>query len=731
MTTGHLTSFLRRLHRAALSPDGPGDGQLLECFIARRDEAAFEALVRRHGPMVWGVCRRVLRNDADAEDAFQATFLVLTRKAAAVAHRAALGAWLYGVAHNTALKAKSMNDRRRVKERRSAEAPRPDAADEPWRDLLPLLDAELSRLPDKYRAPIVLCELEGRTLKEAARQIGCPPGTAASRLARGRALLARRLARHGPALSGDASASALFLNAASAGAPAPLVACTVKAAASFAAGQAATAGMASAKVVALTEGVLKVMLLNKLKWATVFLLLLGVCGVGMGVFACRAGADERGGRQLAARDAKPPASTDARGPAAEILKEAAEAARAVEDKQSKAWTLLAIAEAQAKGGDWDAAAKTYKEAIQAAKEIKDDPKGPDPAASAHHTIGWVAITQAKAGDVKAALETAKAMEDDGARDYALANIAAEQANAGDVKGALATAEGVSFNRRDWVMRAVSASQAAAGEFKDAAQTAEKIGDAASRAFALLAVAGAQVRRKDPEAAKKTLEGAVKLGDSLPEADADKGEDGSARAGVFGGVARLQAEMGDVKAARQTADGLKERWKSNALKGVAAAQAAAGDVKGALETAEAIEGEYPKGEAFKEVVTAQLRAGDLKGGRQTADAIKSVFWRVASLTEIAKAEAKAGDRAAAAKTFQQALDAAGKDGADVSDDAPGMSGLRNGALCLIAQARAEAGEEKEALAWAAKQSSPLLKAQALLNVARGIALRKEAEKKPEK
>src|SRR5437868_5839550 len=173
------------------------DGQLLDRFTQDRDEAAFAALVRRHGPLVWGVCRRVLRSHHDAEDAFQATFLVLARKAASIASRGLLANWLYGVAYNTAIKARSLAARRKAREKQVTEMPEPEPArHDPWHDLQPLLDQELSRLPDKYRAPVVLCDLGGKTRKEAARLLGCPEGTVAGRLARGRVMLARRLARH-------------------------------------------------------------------------------------------------------------------------------------------------------------------------------------------------------------------------------------------------------------------------------------------------------------------------------------------------------------------------------------------------------------------------------------------------------------------------------------------------------------------------------------------------------
>src|SRR5436305_5459780 len=151
--------------------------------------------------MVWGVSRRVLRNHHDAEDAFQATFLVLVRRAASIASKELVANWLYGVAHQTALKARAMVAKRRGRERQVEVMPEPVIAEqEPWPDLQPVLDEELSRLPDKYRTVVILCDLEGVTRKEAARQLGCPEGTVAGRLARARAMLAKRLARGGGGL---------------------------------------------------------------------------------------------------------------------------------------------------------------------------------------------------------------------------------------------------------------------------------------------------------------------------------------------------------------------------------------------------------------------------------------------------------------------------------------------------------------------------------------------------
>src|SRR5438045_804449 len=153
MATGQLSEVIQHFRRTMLLRNGAGrtDGQLLEDYLSRRDEAALAALVQRHGPMVWGVCRRVLGNYHDAEDAFQATFLVLVRKAAALASPELLANWLYGVAHQTALKARATIAKRAVRERQVTEMPQPAVAEpDLWHDLQPLLDQELSRLPDKY-----------------------------------------------------------------------------------------------------------------------------------------------------------------------------------------------------------------------------------------------------------------------------------------------------------------------------------------------------------------------------------------------------------------------------------------------------------------------------------------------------------------------------------------------------------------------------------------------------
>src|SRR5262249_1201188 len=240
-----VVDFLRRAARRQ-GDGGLTDGQLLARFIEHREPAAVAALVRRHGPMVWGVRRRILRNHHDAEDAFQATFLVLVRKAPSIASRELLANWLYRVAYQTGLNARAAAAKRKARERQVTEMPEPAVAEpDLWRDLLPVLDEELSRLPEKYRAVIVLCELEGKTRKQVARQLGMPEGTVAGRLARARVLLAKRLARHGLTLSGGALAAVLAPHAASAGVPTAVVSAAIKAAGLFAVGQTTATGVIS------------------------------------------------------------------------------------------------------------------------------------------------------------------------------------------------------------------------------------------------------------------------------------------------------------------------------------------------------------------------------------------------------------------------------------------------------------------------------------------------------
>jgi RNA polymerase sigma factor (sigma-70 family) len=293
---------LRQLTAAHLAADLP-DRQLLERYAGRRDEVAFAALVRRHGPLVLGVCRRLLRDGHAAEDAFQATFLVLARRAGSVARPEALGPWLHGVAARVALKARAKAARRRAGERRAAvRAPTATAPEEVGRgDLRPVLDEAVGGLPEKLRVPFVLHYLEGRTVTAVARQLGCPRGTVATHLARARQRLRAWLARRGVTLSAAALAAGLSRDLAAGaapGLPGPLV----KAAASL-----TEAGSVPAAVAALAQGGLQTMSLRpSLVLTLVLLLALGAVGGGTALLARAQTAQGQAGPPEAA----PPAETD-------------------------------------------------------------------------------------------------------------------------------------------------------------------------------------------------------------------------------------------------------------------------------------------------------------------------------------------------------------------------------------------------------------------------------------
>jgi RNA polymerase sigma factor (sigma-70 family) len=288
MTNCPVSEVIPYLRRTVLLPQGAGltDEQLLSRFLDRRDEAAFAALLQRHGPMVWGVCRRLLANYQDAEDAFQATFLVLVRKAATVLPRERVGPWLYGVAYRTAQRGRVAAAKARRRERPFVELPAPAVAEpDRWAHLRPLLDQELTGLPDRYRVVVVLCDLEGKTRTEVARHLGLPEGTVASRLARARALLARRLAKHGLVLSSGALAAVLAQSGASASVPTSVVSATVKAAALVAAGRAAATGVLSVQVAILTEKVVETMLRTRLASVGTILVVLVVLASGVGTLS--------------------------------------------------------------------------------------------------------------------------------------------------------------------------------------------------------------------------------------------------------------------------------------------------------------------------------------------------------------------------------------------------------------------------------------------------------------
>lgn len=276
-----IISHLRRTLRADVLECAP-DEELLERFVAQRDEAAFAALIRRHGPMVWGICQRALVHRQDAEDAFQATFLVLVRKAATIGRRKLLANWLFGVARRAASNLRAMRARRARHERLCADPPDiPVIRESHGGDTRVALDEELARMPAKYRLPLLLCGLEGMTHAEAGKHLGWPTGTVAGRLSRGRELLRSRLLRRGITASAAVLTNALAPDVALTAVPPQLVATSLRSAAILVGGKSAAVGL-SPTVTSLMHYVLMKLFLARLCATAALMAALAISLAGAG-----------------------------------------------------------------------------------------------------------------------------------------------------------------------------------------------------------------------------------------------------------------------------------------------------------------------------------------------------------------------------------------------------------------------------------------------------------------
>ena len=354
-----LLRFLRRLPGPPGAGD-PSDGELLARFAGRRDEAAFALLVDRYGSMVLGLCRRVLRNHHDAEDAFQATFLVLAHKAGSIRRPHLLGNWLYGVAYRTAMKVRASTARRRSRELAAPSRKTAPDMETTEGELKPIVDEEVNRLPEKYRAAFVLCCLQGWTNEEAALQLGCPVGTVQSRLARARQQLRTRLVRRGVV-----SATGGWSAAGGAEAPAA-VPCTLReGVVAIAASFADAAGMGSNACIVLAQGVLQAMFLTKLRIAGVAILMLSLVSVSAGLVALRTQAQPAQGQEpasaapLAAKTDKKEVNLKLQA----LLKERLDAARAEVDARTK--------EFEAGRGTLDFLFRASRRLVEAQRDMND------------------------------------------------------------------------------------------------------------------------------------------------------------------------------------------------------------------------------------------------------------------------------------------------------------------------------------------------------------------------
>jgi RNA polymerase sigma factor (sigma-70 family) len=759
MGSGQLDNVLRHIRSlaAARTTRELRDRELLERFVAGRDETAFAGIVERHGPLVLGVCQRILRDAHHSEDACQATFLVLARKAGAIRKRDSLGSWLHGVARRVASRLRADIQRRAARDVNADEVPRPDTTAEiTWREGLAVLDEELSRLPATYRAALILCYLEARTHEEAARELGYSLGAFRGRLERARQSLRDRLIRRGVGLSTAALGTVLVSTQAAAALPSFLAVKTVKAACQLLAGQALWR-VVPAHIATLTEGVVTTMYVSRMIVVGSLLLAASVLVAGAGALRGGAQSEKETAPANASAAVAPVQPADekaserespARSTARPFLEQALQAAADVKDPAENARILVLVAKAQAATGDRAAARHNLQRAFELGNAL---PNENIEDFYRRHILREISEAQAELGDMDRALKTLDAYrkpkdnDDMNLQDWvnhaiaaARVRLACAQARAGRHKEAADTISGINkdvLRNVKWPLVVETAvAQARAGDWKQARETATAIEPPAQQIAALLAIARLQAKARLVEEARARIAGALEV---VPRALPGDSDVQYSRATLLQGIAQAQSDVGDVKSALATADAIPElppvanvRFPPIKQITLATVLALAGDSKGANEVIrdmELIGGDVPR-----LIARTQAKAKDVKGALKTAARIESPFHKTLAYMEIAQTQARAGDRDGAAGTFAKAVEsveAVPEVPPSGRDYPPPGYESRLHVLRALASAHAGARQEKAASAWIAQLQSANLKAWALVGLAEGIAKRKVAADAP--
>ncbi|MDB5351379.1 MAG: polymerase sigma factor, sigma-70 family [Planctomycetota bacterium] len=674
---------------------GLSDGELLGRFAGRSDEAAFEALATRHGPMVLGVCRRILDDGHAAEDAFQATFLVLVKRSGSLRDGGRLGPWLHGVARRVALRARARAVRRRDVERSGLDTLAAPEADRERAERLAVIDEEVGRLPERYRSPLILCYFEGLTHEEAARQLGCPLGTVRSRIARARDRLRDRLTRRG--LVAPATLLAVVTGATASAAPVPplLFDATSRAAMHVASGQAISAAGVSTSAAELAGEVLRMMLIHKLKVTAVVLVLMGTTLGGVAAAVCRGS----GPPSLikVARTVQAAAKAQAQGDLKTQLDAAVKAVVAVpadpnepnNTMPNKIFNLIQLGTIQASIKDVASARLTLRHAYQAAEAIPKNSYRPG-------ALARLARAQAAIGDAegtRASLRMAmKDLEEDRnefIKAYDLAAIASAQAmlhdeeavgrTLGQLREIVTSAKLTRGPDRLSVSQQFIWSTARAGRLGDAlklvddppfpvplvldedrlkdldANGLEAIKRESARIYKFTgwsAIAEAIVPGRNPDDRKMLRQ--------LHDRAKALGDDGRGRRQI----AMAQARVGDIDGALETIENEPRGYDSlaNVLSTIAEAQIEAGrrdagvaTLKRAYEAAVAAQFNEYKYVQFQHVALGQMKAGDFAGAVRSVEAMGSnhATDQVSYLMQIARHQEKAGDADGAAQTRARA------------------------------------------------------------------------------
>lgn len=673
MTAVDLTAALHRL-----TPSDVSDSEFLKRYTLDGDERAFAVLVARHGRMVRAVCRRVLRHDADADDATQATFLVLARKAGSVRDRHGLANWLFGVARNVAARAKQARARRAAHEAKVPPRPPQQVAS----DFAELLDAELAKLPAAYRVAVVLCDLEGHTIADAAKHLGIPPGTVASRLARGRERLADRLRKLGLGVSAGLLATLLSESARATAVTFTPAAVTVA-------------------VHTLAEDVMRTMTATP-RLPT---LLAAVAGLVLAAVAWG---------QAPPPKAAPPAAPKPvaeKGPSPiDVLLQAKKAADEIVNVEAKRDALQGIASEFAEHGDKKRAKEAFESAIQL---VQDSGKA--------RQFSWIIFAMERAG-VELSTDLADVLQQEQAF-----FTAGWYRGTGDLKRLTKLAEGATGDDRDHFLAILAVEQVTQGKLVDAEKTVKAIQSPslvidAARLEALTVLAVAHHKAKDAKAAVRCMKEAVEVAARIVNGAVLRG--GPAALLQLAGA---QAKVGDLNAARDTADGIKDdSLKDWALADIAWAEFEAGKRKEAVNTLETIRTEYHADRVRAKIARHDADKGEWKRAEATIASMTCVYWKVFAQLDLAKRYAAAGKAVEADQALVKADELAGPGGENVRDGEPGVFRLRLHATILRFRTLAEMGRAQAAVEGAEKIEKLDERVDALLYVARGLRPRTKSE-----
>jgi RNA polymerase sigma factor (sigma-70 family) len=747
---GKVPKYLQTLFDSGRAGDLP-DGVLLERFVSARDEAAFEVLVARHGPMVLRVCRAALADPDEADDAFQAVFLILVRRAASIRSRGSLASWLFGVASRVSARARVDAGRRRRHER-EAGARRPAAAPadvDARPDPAPVLHEELARLPDRYREAIVLCYFEGHTCDAVARRLRRPVGTIKARLCRARGMLRQRLIRRGVTLpagllaTGIATeASATVVPATLAPVPAALSRMTVAVACRTAAGAAA----ASARVSLLAKGVLKAMFLRKLTLAAVLsipaVLVAGTVLIAHG----SPGPRDEPGPKADARVGQTPADPVNRQPVGKIggddpasvaLRDALPAAATTADPYYFTFALIRLAKARNASGDREGTLAAFRLADQVAGTVKDQHLR-------RLAMMRTAVARGRLGDTEPARATLGhfAREADGLGPEARYNLMSmvidflyqagfKAEAAASLKAELAVVDAIADERlRDGGIHRFLYSQITMGDYDGPLRQAERYTGQRSNYRASLI--GITMRYRslatDPPPPRKAVERALELSREVtypyPRAMAEAQiAPALARSGDIEGALRLAREIGKDDSG-PFREGIRAEIPA-AMAEIARIQARAGDLDGARKTLReawahartVTQRDTVLFERIRRIGEAAAEIGDVEAARMAADEIDDdAMEKALALVALARAKVRAGDAKGARATLGDALTHARGIGprAHFINDNPVANGDR--VFREVALAQAEAGDAKGALATAASRGTDAWKSETLAAIA---------------